>query len=467
MLYLLLILSDVVRSTKGNDDETHLERMLHYMGNMYDHLPVVLVVSLAFLVVSVLCAFCIMCQFEYRRKKYLAWKSIPSSGYSTPTKGYTTIREGVDTSVEDLVAPPRPVSRRHKIIKRRLKMASILIQKHLGRGQPRIYHSLPTSPFLSRPSGLDLPNSALFRRRITGDQVKRALKAKSRRYRRGRFRPLNRPHTPLASPLLAYKRHSRSLSDIASLLSLNLIATTTMADQTVIAVAKQKNEAEKSDFYSGSEVSVRFENRGRRRLMDKNTKERLIERRNRRLTNASSRHSMASTVTASASNGSLATLKPTASLSEFSEHSGMSGDQELEFDLYDCDLNNVSNLPGSMFAPALYYDLTPTAEEELELTELFPKLRQGSPITRGVDRKQMVNSLTSDLAASMTSEDLTIREEGHRDRGFNGLDSSCYYSDDINDEDCYQETDNLLLKHQKPSAILNLTHIDDISFVDD
>ena len=38
------------------------------------------------------------------------------------------------------------------------------------------------------------------------------------------------------------------------------------------------------------------------------------------------------------------------SLSEFSEHSSM--ELDLEFDLYDCDLNNViaSNQPGSMFA---------------------------------------------------------------------------------------------------------------------
>ena len=45
------------------------------------------------------------------------------------------------------------------------------------------------------------------------------------------------------------------------------------------------------------------------------------------------------------------------SLSEFSEHSSM--ELDLEFDLYDCDLNNViaSNQPGSMFAHQnAYYD---------------------------------------------------------------------------------------------------------------
>ena len=74
--------------------------------------------------------------------------------------------------------------------------------------------------------------------------------------------------------------------------------------------------------------------------------------------------------------GSSDTLKAAGSISEFSQHSG---DPELEFDLYDCDLNNVSTMPGSLFATAYPswgeydYDVTPTGEEEeFELTDLFP-----------------------------------------------------------------------------------------------
>ena len=53
----------------------------------------------------------------------------------------------------------------------------------------------------------------------------------------------------------------------------------------------------------------------------------------------------------------IAGTRGASSLSEFSEHSSM--ELDLEFDLYDCDLNNViaSNQPGSMFAHQnAYYD---------------------------------------------------------------------------------------------------------------
>ena len=117
-------------------------------------------------------------------------------------------------------------------------------------------------------------------------------------------------------------------------------------------------------------------------------------------------------------------------------------DPELEFDLYDCDLNNVSTLPGSLFAPTGYYDLTPTEEEDFEMTELFPMLRSDAENNaRKTQNKTMIDSLTSDLAVSITSEDLA----DHR---------TIYQT----------ETDNLLSK--KP--LLNLTHIDDeVSFVDE
>ena len=57
-------------------------------------------------------------------------------------------------------------------------------------------------------------------------------------------------------------------------------------------------------------------------------------------------------------------------MSEFSEQSSM--ELDLEFDLYDCDLNNVSNQPGSMFAHQNmfydFYDFEDEEEEELGIT---------------------------------------------------------------------------------------------------
>ena len=74
------------------------------------------------------------------------------------------------------------------------------------------------------------------------------------------------------------------------------------------------------------------------------------------------------------------------------------------------------------------------------------------------NNNQMNESRTSDLTASVTSSmnnDLTLGESH--------LDSSCYYTNDETDEEEFRETDTLLRK----STLLNMTHIDDISFVDE
>ena len=109
-----------------------------------------------------------------------------------------------------------------------------------------------------------------------------------------------------------------------------------------------------------------------RRFLDRSSKERLnsIQCRAKRLTVSSSN----STLNGRSLGGSNDTLKAAGSISEFSQHSG---DPELEFDLYDCDLNNASAMPGSYFAPAYSwdcdYDVTPTGEEEeFELSDFFP-----------------------------------------------------------------------------------------------
>ena len=153
------------------------------------------------------------------------------------------------------------------------------------------------------------------------------------------------------------------------------------------------------------------------------------------------------------------TLRPTNSVSEFSSCQSLS--QELEFDLYDCHIDNVMAAPGSMFAPA-YWDCDRTPSLEMEMDQLFPEsdtaaspvmLRQSS--TR--DKSSLVTSVTSDLTASISSaiSDTTLvgleREDG-------AMEISGYHS---------QEEDTSLVKLEKKN-IMNLTHIeDDIQFVDD
>ena len=493
---------------------------MELLDAFFEHLPWILIVTLAFVLVTCISGICMMFQFEYRRKKYLAWKNLPgnnaassvhnSSANSTPTTKHVRWKNSheniIETSFEDLHATPSPGELRRKMVKKRLKTASNLLKRHFmhrgigglrglsrGRrllGHKRLRRSLSASnvmmgfpPFSTSEemaSPLVTSAASMNNGNITGGHVKRALRVKSQRYLSGHFRPMNRPRTPWSTPLLGSKRNSRSLSDIAELLTPELIPAAPHHHHhpPPLKIVQQNTK----DLNSGSEVShsVQFEakydlRQKRRRRLDRSTVEKLSFRRNQRMLHSSS---TASTISVSGSNGSISTLKATTSLSEFSEHSYHSGDPELEYDLYDCDLNNVSAVPGSLFAPKLYYDLTPTGDEndeEFELTELFPMLR---PDSSNHPRKQiasnggqqMVNSLTSDLTASVTSEDLTQR------------DSVYYNSDNLEDSvySCYDdggtaETDHLLRsKNNIPPAprlkrpqLLNLTHIDDISFADE
>jgi hypothetical protein len=124
----------------------------------------------------------------------------------------------------------------------------------------------------------------------------------------------------------------------------------------------------RSVHFSSPDQSERSRNSSRKFLVNSSR-----ERVNRSYQNKIKR------LTVSSSNSTLGgsndTLKAAGSMSEFSQHSG---DPELEFDLYDCDLNNASAVPGSHFAPAFSwgdcdYDVTPTGdEEEFELADFFP-----------------------------------------------------------------------------------------------
>ena len=244
---------------------------------------------------------------------------------------------------------------------------------------------------------------------------------------------------------------------------------------------------------------------------------------------------------------------------------------DLEFDLYDCDLNNVSNQPGSMFAHQnMFYDfydfedeeeelggiilfnfknivgiyiyiyiyiyiignITPTPSrtefggdpldgpEEFEMTKLLhSNTNTGGDQNSGLDEdgldcevvfrrkntnheiqhengndrnEKMVLSRTSDLTASITSNDLTIRgfdsptiyykastaanggpvSKSFTTTGYNDdedeLDGGIDSGEGGGSNSGFSETDTLL-STRKASHILNLTHIEDndICFADD
>ena len=178
--------------------------------------------------------------------------------------------------------------------------------------------------------------------------------------------------------------------------------------------------------------------------------------------------------------GSEMTLRPAASVSGFS---CTSNEQELEYDLYDCDLGNAMAAPGSMFAPA-YWDCDVTPTLDLELTELFPAEGVEVVEMREAGRRgPHMTSITSDLTSSMSSavsrstlvgevegvddganleggaEEEGEEEPGEESKLLGGLDTSGYYS---GGEDTEVDTPST-----KTRLLLNSSHALGISFVDD
>ena len=152
----------------------------------------------------------------------------------------------------------------------------------------------------------------------------------------------------------------------------------------------------------------------------------------------------------------------------------MEGGPELEFDLYDCNIDNVvAYNPGSMFATQFWpvEELTPTAE--MQMTEFLfpPDGGRGTSASNGPREDTMLQSRTSDLTASVTSAELRNFGSGNNNNGSNNNSPPAVpmSTSDDGDEEVSRETDRLLAAATKAPAILNLTHIDDddISFADE
>lgn len=353
--------------------------------------------------------------------------------------------ETAHSSVEELA--PLVRQSRKKMRKRQhlrfLKNLALQAQLEVMRRHNRVKepNSLPASPFLTErklTSYWPCNQNCAPNKLITAAQVKKALAIKSKRYRKGIFKPLGgRPHPPVSTPTLFHmdRRKSKSLSDILTLLW-------------------QPGETSKSMVKS--HYSPYMNGFGLRKPLHHSVQ---------RLSKANSPNILRRS-------DSQDTLKPTGSISEFS---AASGDPELEFDLYDYNLDNVvAGHPDSLFAPAQLQTFywapedelpTPTVEE-FPMTELFPS-QNDKVILRRPDQdseNRMQQSRTSDLTASVTSADLGQNNGGNYQ----------YYDfyggragEDEEEEDEPRETDKLLSRQNGKATILNLTHIDDdISFAD-
>ena len=471
--------------------ETIFHELYGWAKFAYTHFPAVVLVLVSCLLVSVACCLFLICQFEYNKKKYVAWKSQPSSGYSTPTDllndpnaataaaaaappgtrlsaGRTYVAlEDIDTavsSVED-VRPAGTMSKRSRAEKRKQlrfcfkeRQAEIA---HLKSGEGRRqFRSLPCSPFVTRKNSPTSPSASRCSRPVTAAQVKKALAVKSRRYQKGHFKPLRRPKgAPQPTPTSATRRHSRSLSDIFGLLSNDDLHSRQLIRRVPLPPPVPPQITPRV-------LPRRRTNRTTAGVGPLRPASAIL-----RPSSASTRSCTPRSFLGSRA-GSRDTLKPTSSISEFSTQSG---DPELELDLYDYNLDNVAYNPGSHFAAPVamnywrhadFEDATPTAEE-FTLTELFPHSENNNPSPPGADT--MLRSRTSDLTESVTSADLGTMAATPVYAPIAGADDS---------SDCGSgvgygavETDMLLGRVASSKArpqILNLTHIDDeIEFADD
>ncbi len=107
----------------------------------------------------------IFSRFELQRRKYVVWKNNPGSGFSTPNsvnrKSYL-IQDDPHTSIDDI--PLLPINKQKKRSRRRkdrFHKAANIIRKHIQikKAKPK-FHSLPTSPYLTRRLSLDsIPGS--------------------------------------------------------------------------------------------------------------------------------------------------------------------------------------------------------------------------------------------------------------------------------------------------------------------
>ena len=475
--------------------ETIFHELYGWARFAYTHFPAVVLVLVSCLLVSVACCLFLICQFEYNKKKYVAWKSQPSSGYSTPTDllndpnaaaaacnadalpgtrisaGRTYVAlEDVDTAVESIedVRPLVAMSKRSRAEKRKQlrfcfkERRAEIAQSNSGGGRSQ-FRSLPSSPFLTRRNSPSSPSSSHCSRPVTAAQVKKALAVKSRRYQKGNFRPLRKPKgAPQPTPTSATRRHSRSLSDIFGLLSNDDSHSRQLVRRVPLPPAVPPQITPRV-------LPRRRANRTTAGVGPLRPASAIL-----RPSSASTRSCTPRSFLGSRA-GSRDTLKPTSSISEFSTQSG---DPELEFDLYDYNLDNVAYNPGSHFAAPVAvnywrhtadfdFDATPTAEE-FTLTELFPHSENNNPSPPGGGiggADTMLRSRTSDLTASVTSADLGTPVYAP----MAGADDS---------SDCGSgvgygavETDMLLGRVASSKArpqILNLTHIDDeIDYADD
>ena len=198
------------------------------------HLPLAIILLLAIVLVTLISSICLAIKFEWERKKYVAWKSQPSSGYSTPNILDETMTcnkiEDIHTSSEDI--PMLVLNRKRKRgyqtgSRGHFRRAADAIRRHVSKSKQtssNTFHSLPPSPFLTRRISQDSVVISVNRKLVTAAQVKQAAHVKSLRYKKGDLSRQRRPKVPTTSPTKynMLKRQSRSLSDISSLLSFKL-----------------------------------------------------------------------------------------------------------------------------------------------------------------------------------------------------------------------------------------------------
>jgi len=374
--------------------------------------PIILVISLS--VLMVICTLIMLFDYQIKKVKYSQWRARPTSGYSTPTGGCQTYNlvEDIHTSlstISDYV--PLIVDYSMENIKAEIQLSK----------------SVPVTP--ARPR-------------------RRRLLKRSETLGRSKIRLKNRRKFSLPTKVSKSKLY--------------------MSVDTVDG-GYDMNEFIKHSHDKLSNINP----------LTTNMKV-IPKRRRKRRPSPSSIQAATSYESDLPRTGSEQTLKPTQSVSEFS---CISADQEMEYDLYDCHLDNAMAAPGSLFAPAYWDgDATPTLELELEqlfkdasdihgckedidsdeVTKINYNVERNIPSTSpvmlrsGKSARKPLTSITSDLTSSITSAISDSTLVGDQ------MDTSCYYS---GEEESIMTT-SIIMKNEKRN-IMNLTHIEEILFVDE
>ncbi|CAB4069890.1 unnamed protein product [Lepeophtheirus salmonis] len=363
------------------------------LTSVIHYLSVAGIIFLSIISVFLACLICVVFQFEHRRKKYMEWQSRPSSGTCTPDEENMELIHHPETSHEELpLLASDTTELKNSLSKLSKKMTWRRLLEHL-----------------------------------------RALREEEKRSKLSRRRSLQELALFSSTPSLwneastAEKRKSRSVSDIASLISFKI-----PQDEPKTDCFKENTPFQKKTETEEDQISTTSTIRPMRITSP---------------TIKSSRSTLNSnTLSSSKPHRRYRYHHRNSDLSSVSSFLSSRQSLDMEYDLYDCNIENVAAIPGSNFVAEKLLDERKAAIKEEEEYDTKTLKRMDA----------MIESQTSDLTSSIISTNTEHAFASLKNR--DTMNISGYHSGD-EDETDFQESDKLLTLQKK--NLMSITHIDD------